>query len=454
MSPEAVPWTYALAPDVMVDARHGGAFLRTAINKIWIEGSVELEVLRLLTGAGSSEPEIYAQLALTEIDRNNATRCAALLFRLDRLGLLARGLNNSGRHLASCIPVRPPPPYPPQSPPEGTLRLSPRALARADVNVNAVSLEVPGFWARITFHDRNLLPLLHDLAVGRGAAELAAAASVHSENAIILAVVSLMSWCGLLDCDGPPKWSTHDLLFHARTRKGYARILLGKTYPDGAVAAPLAPSANMNGRGRLALKPPDLTRLLNEDRPYAWVSEQRKSLRRQGSAPLTLDQLSEFLFRTLHERAGRRPYPSGGACYPLKCYLAVHHCLDIVPGLYAYDSSLHELITVGEAGPGFNELLGDAANAASVERPPQILLVLAAHFGRTERVYGDLSYSLILKEVGAVFQVAMMAAAAMGLSTCPLGSGNSLLFSELLGVNPLVESSVGELMIGSLEENV
>jgi hypothetical protein len=42
----------------------------------------------------------------------------------------------------------------------------------------------------------------------------------------------------------------------------------------------------------------------------------------------------------------------------------------------------------------------------------------------------------------------------MGLSTCPLGCGNALLFSELVGVNPLTESSVGELMVGSLEKSV
>ena len=46
----------------------------------------------------------------------------------------------------------------------------------------------------------------------------------------------------------------------------------------------------------------------------------------------------------------------------------------------------------------------------------------------------------------------MLAAAAMGLAACPLGCGNSLLFAELAGVDPLVESSVGELMLGSLAE--
>jgi hypothetical protein len=42
----------------------------------------------------------------------------------------------------------------------------------------------------------------------------------------------------------------------------------------------------------------------------------------------------------------------------------------------------------------------------------------------------------------------------MGLSTCPLGCGDAVLFSELVGVSPLTETSVGELMVGSLEDNM
>lgn len=111
----------------------------------------------------------------------------------------------------------------------------------------------------------------------------------------------------------------------------------------------------------------------------------------------------------------------------------------------------HELITVGTPGPGVDELLADAANAANVAQTPQILLVLVAQYARTHRVYGDLAYSLILKDVGAVFQAAMMAAAAMGLAACPLGCGNSLLLSDLVGVDPLTETSVGEMTLGSRE---
>jgi SagB-type dehydrogenase family enzyme len=459
MTSDAVLWTYALAPDVNVDldTLHRGAFLRTATGRTWFDDAREVKILALLAGAGSSEAQIHDQLRLSESDDDIETCCAALLFRLDRLGLLARILSSGGHQLVSCVPLRPPPEPPPEGPPEGLLRLSPRALARAEGN--AVCLEAPGSWARVTIHDRDLLPLLHDLAVGQSAAAVASAAGGHSEEAI-LAVLTLMSWCGILGGDddrdeaADREWAGHDLFFHSRTRAGYARLLLGKTHPGEEKAAAPDAVATAAGRRRLALAWPDVPRLLAEDPPFARVCERRQSARRQGSVPLTADQLSEFLFRVLHESGGRRPYPSGGACYPLKAYLAVHNCRGVAPGLYAYDSTRHELITVSEAGPGVDRLLADAAGAANVEHPPQILLVLAAQYARTERVYGDLSYSLILKEVGAVFQAAMMAAAAMGLGTCPLGCGNSLLFSELVGVNPLTETSVGEMMVGSLEETL
>jgi SagB-type dehydrogenase family enzyme len=242
------------------------------------------------------------------------------------------------------------------------------------------------------------------------------------------------------------------LLFHTRTRAGYARALRGKVDRGVDPRVDLDEGISADGARRVPLKPPDLGRLLSEDPPHAVVSERRRSVRLQGSTPPTAAQLSEFLFRTLHERNGRRPYPSGGACYPLKAYVAVHRCLGVAPGLYAYDPVRHDLSTVSQPGPALDRLLAEAAGAAAVELPPQILVVLAAQFVRAQRIYPDIGYSLILKEVGAVFQAAMLAAAAMGLGACPLGCGNALLFSELVGIDPLIEGSVGELMLGSLAD--
>jgi SagB-type dehydrogenase family enzyme len=445
-SSNTVLWTYALAPDVDVQRAEQRVLLRTATGQTRIEATVDIDAIDLLAGGHSSEAQIRAGLRPSGSDNDSGERCAALLSGLERRGLLTRGLSISGRQLASCVPLRPPPHDFAQRAPEGPLKLSPHAIARAEANLMVI--EVPGAWAKMIIHDRALLSLLHDLAAGTPAGELTTEFSAES----VRAVLALMDWCGLLDLSGSQDWPTHDLLFHARTRAGYARGLRGKIAIKGDDGAPLGPTDTASGAHRIPLPQPDLRRLLAEDPPHALVAEQRRSVRQQGSAPLTVAELSEFLFRTLHERDGRRPYPSGGACYPLKAYVAVHRCLGLAPGLFAYDPVRHELITASEPGTALDRLLADAAGAAAIESAPQILVVLTAQFARMQRMYPDIGYNLILKEVGALFQAAMMAAAATGLGACPLGCGNSVLFSELVGVDPLIESSVGEMMLGSLQD--
>jgi SagB-type dehydrogenase family enzyme len=340
---------------------------------------------------------------------------------------------------------------PPDRPPDGLLRLSRHAIARADGT--AIVMEKPGAPARLLIHDRDLLPILHDLAVGRSALRMATGTAGLPADAIV-ALLGLVSWCELLDAESDSAWTTHELLFHARTRRGYARVLLGKSGLATEQLTQRQPEAPRDAGRRIALEAPDWPRLLVEDPPHALVSARRKSIRYHGAVPITSAQLSEFLFRTLREADGRRTYPSGGRCYPLNGYIAIHRCQGIGPGLYAYSPVAHELVCVTEPGTKLDALLADAAAAAGLDGLPQILVVLAARFERTARWYGDLSYSLILKEAGAVFQTAMLAAAAMGLAACPLGCGNSIEFSELAGLDPLVETSVGEMILGAPHDSV
>jgi hypothetical protein len=85
MTTAAVVTIYALAPDVTVDPGEGGAFLITVTTRTWIDCG-ELETLQLLTGGSG----------ISEADAATDTNCAALLYRLDHLGLLARVLSSPG----------------------------------------------------------------------------------------------------------------------------------------------------------------------------------------------------------------------------------------------------------------------------------------------------------------------------------------------------------------------
>jgi SagB-type dehydrogenase family enzyme len=317
------------------------------------------------------------------------------------------------------------------------LHLSDFAMARREDG--RIALEAPGAWARVVVHDPSLLAVLGALASGCVLDACCRAVPEHSANAVGK-LLQLFDWCNLLaHSENAGVFAPHERLMHTRTRLGYHRKPIGKTGQNPVQAETSQPSLEMVA----------LPRLGNEEMPLDTVLRMRRSIRTHGAAPMRKEQLSRFLLRVLAEENGRRSYPSGGGCYPLNGYLAIRLCQDVSAGLYRYLPEKHMLSKVAEDGPGLNQLMKDTAVAAATTEPPQMLLILSADFTRITPAYGDLSYSLVLKEAGAIMQSAALAAAAGGLAACPLGTGNSLLFSRLAGLDPTRETSVAEVMLGA-----
>jgi SagB-type dehydrogenase family enzyme len=142
-----------------------------------------------------------------------------------------------------------------------------------------------------------------------------------------------------------------------------------------------------------------------------------------------------------------RPYPSGGACYPLTLYLAVRACRGIVPGLYQYDPFHHELVRL-EVSREASEAVLDTYRDRGVETL-QVVLVLAARMSRVTWKYESVAYAVVLKEVGVLMQSMYLAATAMGLAPCAIGGGSSDVLPRVVGVDPLEEATVGEFALGS-----
>ena len=63
-----------------------------------------------------------------------------------------------------------------------------------------------------------------------------------------------------------------------------------------------------------------------------------------------------------------------------------------------------------------------------------------------------MAYSVILKNVGALYQTMYLVATAMGLAPCGLGGGHSDLFAAAAGLDYLAETSVGEFILGRPHE--
>jgi SagB-type dehydrogenase family enzyme len=79
---------------------------------------------------------------------------------------------------------------------------------------------------------------------------------------------------------------------------------------------------------------------------------------------------------------------------------------------------------------------------------PQILITIAARFGRISWKYSSLAYALILKDVGVLFQAFYLMATDMGLGGCAIGISNIDRFSKMTGIAFHVEGPVGQFAIG------
>ena len=256
-------------------------------------------------------------------------------------------------------------------------------------------------------------------------------------------------------------WDFHDLLFHARSTEGRHANPLGGTYPYvGVIAPPPAVRPSWPGKtidlGEVSAAHPQALS------PVAELLRKRHSTRSfDDQRPITLAELSQFLDGTARvlsrpttkldlDDGGHtvRPYPSAGAAYELELYLAVNRCDGLQRGFYHYDAGAHALAPIGVATDELEALLAGAEQAMGAAAAPQILVAIAARFGRISWKYSSIAYALILRDVGVFMQTLYLMATDMGLGGCAIGIANIDLFAKMTGVEFHVEGLVGQFAIG------
>jgi SagB-type dehydrogenase family enzyme len=263
-------------------------------------------------------------------------------------------------------------------------------------------------------------------------------------------------------------WDFHDLLFHARSTEGRHANPLGGAYPYADAIAPL-PAVRPSWPGKkidlreVSAAPAEALS------PAAKLLHERHSTRDfDNQRPITLVELARFLDSTArvqselktpldHGGAGGggpelsytvRPYPAGGASYELELYLAVDTCEGLSRGFYHYDAGDHALVPIEVRGNELNALLNGAELAMGVSAAPQILITIAARFGRISWKYSSIAYALILKDVGVLMQTLYVMAADMGLGGCAIGTTNIEMFAKMTGLQFHVEGPVGQFALG------
>ncbi len=329
----------------------------------------------------------------------------------------------------------------------------------------AIILDSPQARGPVTIHDLSLLGPLFSADDW----EKSESARESESDSTLSAVLALLHTAGLsltvhadgtTDEDRNPHaraWEFSDLLLHMRSRPTRHDVITGGTYPWRGVLEPAPVEKPTMSEHRFVLDVPDTTQDIAFDRVVA----SRKSTRVHAASPITIASIGRFLWRGARRtdplpdlRDGgyavtHRVQPSGGACYPLELYLVLRDCAGAAPGLYHYRPSEHllELLTVADdevrnLSERYAWMMADGSS-------PQVVCIITARFLRTSWKYQGIAYSTILKDVGVLYESLYLAASAEGLAACAAGTGVGPTFSTLIGTDPLVESPVGEFVLGS-----
>ena len=258
-------------------------------------------------------------------------------------------------------------------------------------------------------------------------------------------------------------WDFHDLLFHTRSTEGRHANPVGGVYPHGGAISPL-PAVRPSWPGEKIELCSFLEPRAEALPQFAKLLRDRHSTRNfDDGQPITLVELSRFLdgaARILPQPSGAatlgdtdpaenaRPYPSAGGNWELELYLAVNICEGLPQGFYHYDAAAHALVRIEAPANEVKALLMGAADAMGVANAPQVLITIAARFGRVSWKYSSIAYSLILKDVGVLTQTFYLMATDMGLGGCAVGIVNIERFAKMTELGFQVEGPVGQFAMG------
>jgi SagB-type dehydrogenase family enzyme len=256
-------------------------------------------------------------------------------------------------------------------------------------------------------------------------------------------------------------WDFHDLLFHTRSTEGRHANTLGGTYPFANTIAPRPPVRPPWPGEKTALESFSETRSDAASQVAALLRQRHSTRSFDDEHPITAAELSRFLDGTAQilsrdvngkvpdeDQAASRPYPSAGASYELELYLAVNRCEGLARGFYHYEAGEHTLVPLTVHSSHLDDLLMRAAFAMAAPAAPQILIVIAARFGRVSWKYQSIAYALVQKDAGVLIQSFYTMATAMGLGGCAIGIVNIDLFAKMTGTALHVEGPVGEFALG------
>ncbi len=175
---------------------------------------------------------------------------------------------------------------------------------------------------------------------------------------------------------------------------------------------------------------------------------QRRSLREYADRPMTSEELAWVVYAAtgITRGDGRRTAPSAGALYPIETYVAVDRVEGIEPGLYHVDVRKQALEPIHIGSVAGDVML--AGLGQGFLRAAPVVFILTGFFQRSRWKYHERHYRYVCWEAGHIAQNVCLAAEAMGLGACVVGSFLDTTLNALLEVDGREEAALGLIAVG------
>ncbi len=290
-----------------------------------------------------------------------------------------------------------------------------------------------------------ILDIMHSFACPNSITEVVAAHS-HVPHGEVMHCIDQLIDAGVLvgeTTEEPTHWNPTALAYH-RLSRGGSQIVDVALLTNSDVTPGTNPSL-------IPLGTPSPPR----SRDFADVLVHRRSTRAWPGCGIDRSTFSTLLWMSAANRPSddgsiSRPYPSGGGVYSLQVYPVIGPGAveSLAAGVYRYRPDRHALQVLTTGAAACEPFLTAAAEAVGNGRPP-VVFVISSRIANQSEAYYQIAYSLVLKEVGGLFQTLYLVCEYLGLTACALGGGSpDDLLGALNGSRLLDNPVVGEFAIG------
>ncbi len=321
-------------------------------------------------------------------------------------------------------------------------------------NGHSLVLEAPLSRRRCVIHDEQCLIWLMEIIRGE--------TPLPVKDVSRMAFYKTLRLAGTLENDKSfyNMWEFHDLLFFHHSSIGFHDDPIGATWrlKNKVLPEPLLKSCEGDC---IPLAKPGGELMKKLKTPFDEVLANRRSGRIPGKRPVTLEELGVLLYTSARIRNVRedpkgslqisqRPSPSGGALHSLEIYPMVRYCSGLSSGVWRYDPAYHRLESINVDKALLDTYLGNNPYPLiQGSGLPHIRLIITSRIFRELWKYEKIAYRLVMQDLGCLYQTLNLAATAIGLAACIIGTVDARRLGAIMKLDPLIEPVIGEMTLSS-----